>query len=46
MKDSTMERRSFLKYAATATVATGLLGRPIAAQTGQKGTKMSKALQF
>ena len=41
-----MERRSFLKYAATATVATGLLGRPIAAQAGQKGTKMRKALQF
>ncbi|HUT44685.1 MAG TPA: twin-arginine translocation signal domain-containing protein [Sedimentisphaerales bacterium] len=46
MKDSTMERRSFLKYAATATVASGLLGRPIAARAGQKGTKMSKALQF
>ena len=46
MKDSTMERRSFLKYAATATIATGLLGRSITAQTGQKGTKMRKALQF
>jgi len=46
MKDSIMERRSFLKYAATATVASGLLGRPIAAQAGQKGTKMRKALQF
>src|SRR4030042_5151900 len=46
MKDSTMERRSFLKYAATATVATGLLGRSITAQAGQKGTKMRKALQF
>ena len=46
MKDSIMERRSFLKYAATATVATGLLGRSIAAQAGQKGTKMRKALQF
>ncbi|OHB83157.1 MAG: hypothetical protein A2Z38_01825 [Planctomycetes bacterium RBG_19FT_COMBO_48_8] len=41
-----MERRSFLKYAATATVATGLLGRSITAQAGQKGTKMRKALQF
>lgn len=46
MKDSIMERRSFLKYAATTTVATGLLGRPIAARAGQKGTKMRKALQF
>jgi len=46
MKDSTMERRSFLKYAATATVATGLLGRPIAAQAGQRGGKLRKALQF
>jgi hexulose-6-phosphate isomerase len=41
-----MERRSFLKYAATATVATGLLGRSIAAQAGQKGTKLRKALQL
>ena len=46
MKDSIMERRSFLKYAATATVATGLLSRPIAARAGQKETKMRKALQF
>lgn len=46
MKDSIMERRSFLKYAATATVATGLLGRSIAAQAGQKGTKLRKALQL
>jgi len=46
MKDSIIERRNFLKYAATATVAAGLLGRPIAAQAGQKGTKMRKALQF
>ena len=46
MKDSIMERRSFLKYAATATVATGLLGRSITAQAGQKATKMRKALQF
>jgi hexulose-6-phosphate isomerase len=41
-----MERRSFLKYAATATVATGLLGRSIAAQAGQKGNKLRKALQL
>jgi L-ribulose-5-phosphate 3-epimerase len=46
MKDITIERRGFLKYAATATVATGLLGRPITARAGQKGTKMRKALQF
>jgi len=46
MKDSIIERRSFLKYAATATVASGLLGRPITAQAGQKGTKIRKALQF
>jgi len=46
MKDSIMERRSFLKYAASATVATGLLGRPIAARAGQKETKLHKALQF
>jgi len=46
MKYSKMERRSFLKYAATATVASGLLGRSIAARAGQKGTKMHKALQF
>jgi L-ribulose-5-phosphate 3-epimerase len=46
MKDSIMERRSFLKYAATTTVATGLLSRSISAQTGQKGAKLRKALQF
>ena len=46
MKDNTMERRSFLKYAATTTVATGLLGRPIAAQAGQRGGKLRKALQI
>jgi len=46
MKDSIMERRSFLKYAATATVATGLLGRPITAQAGNKNTKLRKALQI
>jgi len=46
MKDNTIERRSFLKYAATATVATGLLGRPITAQADQKGAKLRKALQF
>jgi len=46
MKDSIIERRSFLKYAATATVATGLLGRTITAQAGQRGAKLRKALQL
>ncbi|MHC4205770.1 MAG: sugar phosphate isomerase/epimerase family protein [Planctomycetota bacterium] len=46
MRDDKIERRGFLKYAATATVATGLLGRSIAAQAGNKNTKMRKALQF
>lgn len=46
MKDKKMERRSFLKYAATAAVATGLLGRPTTTQAGDKKTKIRKALQF
>jgi len=46
MKDNIIERRGFLKYAATATVATGLLGQSITARAGQKGTKIRKALQF
>ena len=46
MKDNNMERRSFLKYAATATVATGLLGQAITAQANNKSTKMRKALQY
>ncbi|MHC4323778.1 MAG: TIM barrel protein [Planctomycetota bacterium] len=46
MKDDTMERRSFLKYAAAATVATGLPGRSMTAQAGNKKTRMRKALQF
>jgi L-ribulose-5-phosphate 3-epimerase len=46
MKDSKMERRSFLKYATTATIATGLLCRPIATQAGNKNTKIRKALQI
>jgi hexulose-6-phosphate isomerase len=46
MKDSKIQRRSFLKYAATATVATGLLGRPITAHAGNKNAKLRKALQF
>jgi L-ribulose-5-phosphate 3-epimerase len=46
MKDGKIERRSFLKYAATATVATGLLGRPITTRAGNKNTKLRKALQI
>lgn len=46
MKNDIMQRRSFLKYAATATVATGLLGRPAKIQATQKATKLRKALQF
>src|SRR4030042_492781 len=46
MKDSTMKRRSFLKYAASATIATGLLGRSIPVRAGQQGPKLRKALQF
>ncbi|MBN2594337.1 MAG: sugar phosphate isomerase/epimerase, partial [Sedimentisphaerales bacterium] len=41
-----MERRSFLKYAASATVATGLLGRSITTQADNKNTKLRKALQI
>ena len=46
MKKEIMQRRSFLKYAATATVATGLLGQPTKIQAGQKVVKLRKALQF
>ena len=46
MKDGKIERRSFLKYAATATVATGLLGRTITAHAGNRNVKLRKALQF
>ena len=46
MKDIKIERRSFLKYAATATVATGLLSRPITTQAGKKDVKLRKALQI
>jgi L-ribulose-5-phosphate 3-epimerase len=45
MKDSIMHRRSFLKYAATTAVATGLLGQ-IPAQANQQTPKLRKALQF
>jgi L-ribulose-5-phosphate 3-epimerase len=46
MKDNIIQRRSFLKYAATATVTTGLLGQSIKVQAQQKGAKLRKALQF
>jgi L-ribulose-5-phosphate 3-epimerase len=46
MKDNIMHRRSFLKYAATTTVATGLLGKSITAKAGQQTPKLRKALQF
>jgi L-ribulose-5-phosphate 3-epimerase len=46
MKDNIIQRRSFLKYAATATVTTGLLGQSIKVQAQQKRAKLRKALQF
>ncbi len=50
MKEETIERRSFLKYAATTTVAAGLLGRAATPQTAKAaaadGAKLRKALQF
>ncbi len=46
MKDKTMKRRSFLKYAATATIGTGLLACPATTQAGRKGAKLRKALQI
>jgi hexulose-6-phosphate isomerase len=46
MKDKIMGRRNFLKYAATATVGTGLLGRSAVTQANQKDGKLSKALQL
>ena len=46
MKDKIMDRRNFLKYAATATVGTGLLGRSAVTQASQKDAKLHKALQL
>ncbi len=50
MKAETMKRRNFLKYAATATVGTGLLGCATTPQTARKGAgegaKLRKALQL
>jgi len=46
MKDKRMQRRSFLKFAATATVGTRLLGLPAVAQAGRNGGTLHKALQL
>jgi len=46
MKNNIMQRRSFLKYAATTAVAMGISDRFITIQAGQKETKLRKALQF
>jgi L-ribulose-5-phosphate 3-epimerase len=50
MKEETIERRSFLKYAATATIGTGLLSRATMPQTAiagaGNGAKLRKALQL
>jgi len=50
MKEETIERRSFLKYAATTTIGTGLLVCATTPQTAKagagEGAKLRKALQF
>ncbi len=46
MKDKMVERRSFLKYAASAAVGTALLGGPAKIKAGQRDAKLRKALQF
>ncbi|MHC4558792.1 MAG: sugar phosphate isomerase/epimerase family protein [Planctomycetota bacterium] len=46
MQDKIIGRRSFLKYVATATVGTGLLGRSVVTQASQKSAKLRKALQL
>ena len=46
MKDKTLERRDFLKLAATAAVGTGLSGLSATAQAGRKNSKLRKALQL
>jgi hexulose-6-phosphate isomerase len=46
MKEKTLERRSFLKYAAAATVGSRLLSLSPAAQAGRKKSKLHKALQL
>lgn len=46
MKDTKIERRSFLKYAASAAVGTALFSGGAAIQAGQGGAKLRKALQY
>jgi L-ribulose-5-phosphate 3-epimerase len=46
MKDKTLERRSFLKLAATAAVGTRLLGSPSPVQAGRNNSTLRKALQI
>lgn len=46
MKDSVSERRSFLKYAATTTIAAGFLSRSTKVQANKQSTKLRKALQL
>ncbi|MHC4072076.1 MAG: sugar phosphate isomerase/epimerase family protein [Planctomycetota bacterium] len=46
MKDQTIQRRNFLKYAATATIGTGLLARPATTQADRKSANLQKALQI
>jgi len=46
MKEEIIGRRSFLRYAAAATVGTGLLGESGFAKSSQKGAKLRKALQL
>jgi len=46
MKEKTIGRRSFLRYAAAVTAGTGLLGKSGSAKSSQKGAKLRKALQL
>ena len=46
MKEQKIERRSFLKYVAGATVGVGLVSCPAIAQAGRRGAKLRKALQL
>jgi len=46
MRDKMVERRSFLKYAASAAVTTALLRNQVPVHAGQGGAKLHKALQF
>jgi len=46
MRDKMVERRSFLKYAASAAVTTALFRNQVPVNAGQRGAKLHKALQF